>query len=476
MDIRGLGEGLAFTRLLWLLIGSVVLPTMLLSLYGALAIRHHHLLLGASLDREVESRLAWAEQGLRVEVGNAEGKLRKVCGPEGCAANGAGWKNAQFKALSPSAPSSQAGTQTTRWERSAETGAYVGQTLTEPPGLILWELDHELLETWGTAALRQRFRDSSSVRVRWNEESEEHESVFLPQPLAPPFDALQLSLEWSEGAGVQKMNERSSWLAPLGLIALVVLVFTGTFITALAARRTLRLSRLQTDFVSSVSHELRTPLTSIHMFVETLQSGRIQDPRRIDECLELLGSETERLSRRIERMLNWAKMEAEQRVYEREDVGVDLLFLDSLEALKSQRLLDPGEDISISLADPVPLVCVDRDAVVEALLNLLQNAVRYCPPPRTILLSVERKGSMVGLSVEDDGPGISRPHRTRIFDRFYRIDERLSAYDHARNGRGSGLGLAIVQAVAKAHGGRVVLQSEFGHGSRFTLWLPASWH
>jgi signal transduction histidine kinase len=357
-------------------------------------------------------------------------------------------------------------------------GAYVGQTPTENPGRVSWELDTELMKTWGTALLRERFKDDSSVQlhVRAHEEDGERGFMFLPKSLAPPFEDLQLSLEWSEGAQVQQMNKRSSWLAPLGLIALVVLVLSGTFITALAARRTLRLSRLQTDFVSSVSHELRTPLTSIHMFVETLQSGRIQDPKRIDECLELLGSETERLSRRIERMLNWAKMEAEQRVYEREDVGVDVLFLESLEALKTQRLLDPGEDISISLADPVPLVCVDRDAVVEALLNLLQNAVRYCPPPRTILLSVERKGSMVGMSVEDDGPGISRPHRTRIFDRFYRIDERLSAYDHARNERGSGLGLAIVQAVAKAHGGRVDLQSEFGQGSRFTLWLPASWH
>ena len=471
MDIRGLGEGLAFSRLLWLLIGSVVLPTMLLSLYGALAIRHHHALLGASLDREVEARLAWAEHGLQAHVQQETLRIVQACSTSGCPDDGPLSQNVAATAL-PEEDGLEPRETTLQWDAAVE--GYQAKFTSQDGLAVSFVMAPQPLARAASEAVQARFGEGVSVTLS---PAEAPPSMpFKALPVSAPFVDSLLVLDWPEGSEVVRANQRSSWLAPLGLIALVALVLIGTLVTALAAKRTLRLSRLQTDFVASVSHELRTPLTSIHMFVETLQSGRIEDPHRVDECLELLGAETDRLSRRIERMLNWAKMEADQRIYEREDVAVDQLFQESLDALKSQRLLDPGEDISITLGEPVPLVRVDKDAMVEALLNLLQNAVRYCPPPRTILLSVERKGAMVGLSVEDNGPGISRPHRTRIFDRFYRIDERLSAYDHARKERGSGLGLAIVQAVASAHGGRVELQSESGRGSRFTLWVPATWN
>jgi signal transduction histidine kinase len=116
-------------------------------------------------------------------------------------------------------------------------------------------------------------------------------------------------------------------------------------------------------------------------------------------------------------------------------------------------------------------VLADADAVVEALLNLLQNAVRYCPPPRRILLTVSTASGNVGLSVEDDGPGIPSDQRDRIFERFYRGDAHKPRNKQLGSDQGSGLGLAIVQAVVRGHGGSIELATETGKGSRFTLWL-----
>jgi len=248
-------------------------------------------------------------------------------------------------------------------------------------------------------------------------------------------------------------------------------VLVGAVVTLGSASREIRLSRLPTDFVSSVAHELRTPLTAIKLFVDTLQSGRIQDPSKVQECLDLLSHETDRLSRMIERVLDWARMEAGRRVYDFEAVPPADLAAEALTALRSQRLLhDEPDPIRVDVARDLPELNVDRDAIVEALLNLLQNAVKFTAPPRRIALRGERRGDWVGLVVEDNGPGIPKRHRKRVFEKFYQVDATLSA---PVQDRGSGLGLSIARAVARAHGGRVELETEVGVGSRFTLLLPA---
>ena len=122
----------------------------------------------------------------------------------------------------------------------------------------------------------------------------------------------------------------------------------------------------------------------------------------------------------------------------------------------------------------LPDLQVDRDAIVEALLNLLQNAVKHSPAPRRIARPRPASGRSIGLAVEDNGPGIAKRDRKRIFEKFYQVDTRLSSPTQGKVDRGSGLGLSIVRAVARAHGGRVEVESEVGHGSRFTLWLPAA--
>lgn len=252
------------------------------------------------------------------------------------------------------------------------------------------------------------------------------------------------------------------------MIAAFVVAVIGVVLLGRAVVQQTRLSRLQTDFVSNVSHELRTPLTSIRMFVETLQSGRVTDPERVKECLTIIGGETERLSRKIERVLTWAHMEEGRRAYDLQPTEPRVPAEKALAAFRAHDLTgDP--DIKMIVDGQLPLVVADPDALAEALLNLLGNAYKYGGPSVQIRVRVRRDRKGVAFIVEDNGPGIALLEQRNVFEKFYRSDSRLN-----RATAGSGLGLAIVSGIVAAHRGTVELQSVEQAGSRFTIWLPAA--
>jgi signal transduction histidine kinase len=255
-----------------------------------------------------------------------------------------------------------------------------------------------------------------------------------------------------------------------GLRALMITLFAATVVGVVLLGRAVvqqtRLSRLQTDFVSNVSHELRTPLTSIRLFVETLQSGRVTDPEKVQECLTIIAGETDRLSRKIERVLTWARMEEGRRVYELQPCTAREVLDRALASFRAHNLT--GSPALTSIVDgQLPMIVADPDALAEALLNLLGNAYKYGGPSVQIKVRVRREGKGVVFVVEDNGPGIALLEQRSVFEKFYRSDGRLS-----RTTAGSGLGLAIVTGIVAAHRGRVELQSVEGAGSRFTIWVP----
>jgi two-component system, OmpR family, phosphate regulon sensor histidine kinase PhoR len=252
------------------------------------------------------------------------------------------------------------------------------------------------------------------------------------------------------------------------ILALVATTIIGTAATVAVIYRESRVAKLQTDFVNKVSHELRTPLTSIRMFVETLQMGRLPDPARQQEALGILADETARLSGLINRLLDWARMESGRRRYELQPERVEDVVGAALEAFDAQLLAHPAQ-VTTELAPGLPLVKVDRDAIVGALLDLLQNAHKYTGPEKRIAVSAIAEGSSVLVSVTDNGPGIAAPEQKRIFDKFYRAQDPLH-----RTIEGSGLGLAMVKHIVKAHGGAVGVSSTPGAGATFTIALPAA--
>lgn len=248
------------------------------------------------------------------------------------------------------------------------------------------------------------------------------------------------------------------------VMALVACLVTGTVLSLVFLRRQANLSKLQTDFVSKVSHELRTPLTSIRMFAEMLKTE--QDPAQVQLCLDVLEQETVRLSERIERLLDWGRMEAGRRVYDMKREAVADIIQDALSAFDTA-FVGRTEVVELDLADALPEVMADRAAMVDALVNLLSNAWKYSGDGRKIRLQARTSPKTVRISVKDNGMGIPRAEHARIFQKFYRVDDRL-----ARTVQGSGLGLPIVRHVVTAHGGRIEVHSEVGHGSTFTVLLP----
>jgi len=253
------------------------------------------------------------------------------------------------------------------------------------------------------------------------------------------------------------------------ILSFVATTLVGGILTTVVLAREARVAKLQTDFVNKVSHELRTPLTSIRMFVETLQLGRIQDPERQREALEIVADETARLSGLITRLLDWARMESGRRTYRLSRQPVAPIIDRALEALAPQLLLQPAEVVR-EVAPDLPPVLADREALAEAILNLLNNALKYTGPSKRIVVGAATDGSSgVWIRVSDNGPGIADHEQKRIFQKFYRARDPLS-----RGIEGTGLGLAMVKHIVQGHGGRITVRSEVGQGASFGIWLPAA--
>jgi two-component system phosphate regulon sensor histidine kinase PhoR len=248
-------------------------------------------------------------------------------------------------------------------------------------------------------------------------------------------------------------------------VAFVAVAVTGLILVIVFLRREANLSELQADFVSKVSHELRTPLTAIRLFAETMERAK-GDEATTAKCREMLTAETDRLSHRIERLLDWGRMEAGRKLYDLREESVRGIIDETIASFSPLRYVDIK--LEVDVADDLPPVLVDRHALVDALVNLLSNAHKYGGQPPVIGLRAGLDAQKrVFIEVRDNGAGIPRPEHRRIFDKFYRIDDRLS-----RAREGSGLGLAIVKHTVRAHKAKITVDSAPGRGATFRILLP----
>jgi two-component system phosphate regulon sensor histidine kinase PhoR len=260
---------------------------------------------------------------------------------------------------------------------------------------------------------------------------------------------------------------KESWNLVMGIlvVALSGAVVTGVILVWVFVRREANLSRLQSDFVSKVSHELRTPLTSIRLFTETLALRR-GDERAAQQCIVALERETTRLQVLIDRLLDWGRMESGHREFHMRVTDVRSVIESALATFEPTTVRHNAV-VDVVLPPSSLVIQADRTAMEDALLNLLSNAVKYGGDPPKIAVRVEQSSRDVRIVVDDNGKGIPVGEHKRIFQKFYRVDDRLS-----REREGSGLGLAIVKHVMKAHKGHVELESTSGQGSSFRLVLP----
>ncbi len=226
------------------------------------------------------------------------------------------------------------------------------------------------------------------------------------------------------------------------------------------------LNRLKTEFVSSVSHELRTPMSSIRGLAEVLQAGKIKDKAKQDELISLVVDESNRLSRFLHNILDFGKIEQQAKTYNFQNTEIQSIIRETAK-LFLYRLESDGFVLQTNLPEDPLFLEIDKDAVKQALTNLLDNAIKYSSDKKDIVIQVVEKEKEVEIQVKDKGIGIPAKAREKIFEGFYRHAE---ASQH--NPKGVGLGLKIVKHIIEAHKGEVKVESQRGRGSTFSLIFP----
>jgi signal transduction histidine kinase len=249
---------------------------------------------------------------------------------------------------------------------------------------------------------------------------------------------------------------------------LLVVIVLGLVATYRLVRRESEMARLKSDFVANVSHDLKTPLSLIRMFSETLELGRVSDEATRREYYEVITRESERLTRLIDNVLDFSRIEGGRQRYDIAPSPIEPVVQEVLDAFR-YALARQGFAVEVDVAPDLPEVPIDADAVKQALANLVDNAIKYSGERRRLRVAAQRAGDEVRIEVADDGVGIPAAETERIFEKFYRIGR-----SETQGRRGSGVGLALVKHIALAHGGRVSVESRVGEGSRFTLHLPVS--
>lgn len=252
----------------------------------------------------------------------------------------------------------------------------------------------------------------------------------------------------------------------LGILNLVILLGVGFLF--LNIRKEIKLSQLKSDFVSNVSHEIRTPLSLIGMFAETLELNRVNSEEEKNEYYVIIRKETERLTRIVNSILNFSKMESQNKKFNFESVNLNDI-LDEVLKTYQHELNNNKNSCLVNKSQDLPEQELDKEAIIEVTMNLIDNALNYCEENCKIEISTGIKDNFVFLEISDNGIGISKEYQKKIFEKFYRVTS-----GNVHNTKGSGLGLSLVKNIMKAHNGDVTVESKLGKGSKFRLLFPIS--
>jgi signal transduction histidine kinase len=338
-------------------------------------------------------------------------------------------------------------------------------------GLVFDEkLAQRSFEQQSVRMLRQKLHD---VFISTKVASEEHfgwskgQRAYITHPLGLAFSDWRIGIRDAcatpEEIAASNFRINALWT---GIVTLILA--TAVALVFHAAAKQMRVSQMKSDFVSNVSHELRTPLSSIRVFGEYMRLGRVKTPEKIREYGEYIETESRRLTQLINNILDFSKIESAEKKYKFCDGDVSEVVAQTVSAF-GMPLREHGFAVTFTAApSPLPPVRIDRDAFCQALVNLLDNAVKYSGERKEIEVSASSARGEVRIAIADRGIGIPAREQKKIFEKFYRVGSGL-----VHDVKGSGLGLAIVSHVVKAHGGRVEVESVPGEGSIFTIVLPA---
>ncbi|MBC8095075.1 MAG: GHKL domain-containing protein, partial [Akkermansiaceae bacterium] len=293
----------------------------------------------------------------------------------------------------------------------------------------------------------------------------EAEEALLSMPAGAMFPGWRVALNLKDKALFEAATrERVKAYIWIGILVVVVVTLLAGLALGLV-RRQMALTQLRNDLVANVTHELKTPLSSMRLLVDTLlDSPRIEE-QTAREYLGLIARENLRLSRLIDNFLTFSRIERNKYKFNFKPLSATALA-ESVVAAVGERFNVPGCHFESKIAPNLPDVVADADAMVTALLNLLDNAFKYSGENKQISFAVFVEKGAVRFSVEDNGVGLAPAEAKRVFKRFYQVQQ------HKIAAGGSGLGLSIVQFIVTAHSGTVHVESELERGSRFVIALP----
>ncbi len=279
-----------------------------------------------------------------------------------------------------------------------------------------------------------------------------------------PFDFLSATLTAAAAppSPARRTLGIALWLLGFFMMAGLVAIYKS-------ARTVVDLSERRSQFVSSVTHELKTPLTNIRMYIEMLEQGIAATPQREHEYLQVLGSESSRLSRLINNVLELSKLEKKQRHFDLRNGRLEEV-LTEVRTVMAHKLEREGFELHIEQED-LPEFAFDREVLIQVLINLIENSIKFgsSHPEKQIILSARTQDQWVCLAVTDTGPGIPRRSLKKVFNDFYRVDNKLT-----RTTGGTGIGLALVKKFIVAMGGRVEAENNPKAGCTITVKLPTA--
>ncbi len=304
---------------------------------------------------------------------------------------------------------------------------------------------------------------SETDRIVFATDSTNEQSLqTMPMWLLPDHE-IQVNLKRDSAAEVAKKRYHLNLLWTGILVAVLLL---GFVVIIRNIKKEIQLAQLKSDFVSSVSHEIRTPLALINMFAETLMLNRVKDEQKKLEYYEIISKETSRLKNIVNKILNFSQLESKKRAYTFEMMTLDEVVKDTI-GTYSYHLNDKGFDYEEKYNASDVKLSIDREAFMEAIINLVDNAMKYSEEVKRVEIETGKKDKEVFVKIKDYGIGITQKDQQMIFDKFFRVTK-----GELYKVPGAGLGLSITKNIIDGHAGNIKIESELGKGSTFIISLP----
>jgi len=313
----------------------------------------------------------------------------------------------------------------------------------------------------GTFVFAVRDKDAKNI-IYFSEETEDDFEKSEKLWLLP-----HLSLEIKmQGITLGEIAKRRTLTNLVFLAVVDIVLLLGVLYMLRNISHEMTLARLKTDFVANVSHELRTPLALIRMHAETLEMGRVSSDEKKQNYYHAIVAETTRLTQLINNILDFSQIESDKKEYHFAKKDLSELVRRTM-AMYFFHLQQKGFQVNVNIDEHIPEIKMDAEAVQQAFMNLLDNAMKFSMDQKQIDVHLYQNSKNIILAVSDRGIGIPQQEQRRIFEKFYRVGSSL-----VHNTKGSGLGLSLVKYIMGIHNGRVIVKSRVGEGSTFSLVFP----